>query len=215
MESYLCGALRISAASALKADFQRRDRRDTQRIQIRSPLSFGDVTVAASGACYSSPMSASTHPDRELWQYGDYTISTDNSRLDINLIHDFISNHSYWGSGRAREVVQRSIENSLSFGVYLGEQQVGFARIVTDYATFAWVADVFIVPEHRGRGLSKWLMEVIIAHPRLQGFRRWVLATKDAHGLYEQFGFMKLHRPERWMERPDPNMKEAPDYWQQ
>ena len=90
---------------------------------------------------------------------------------------------------------------------------MGFARIVTDYATFAWVADVFVVPEHRGRGLSKWLMEVIISHPQLQGFRRWVLATKDAHGLYEQFGFIKLYRPERWMERPDPNVKESPDYW--
>jgi GNAT superfamily N-acetyltransferase len=84
---------------------------------------------------------------------------------------------------------------------------------VTDYATFAWIADVFVLPEHRGRGLSKWLMEVMIAHPLLQGFRRWVLSTKDAHGLYERFGFIKLHRPERWMERPDPNMKESPDYW--
>ncbi|HEU4931381.1 MAG TPA: GNAT family N-acetyltransferase [Pyrinomonadaceae bacterium] len=151
---------------------------------------------------------------KEHWDRGEYTITTDRSRLDIDLIHDFISNHSYWGKGRAREVVARSIENSMPFGIYQGEQQVGFARIVTDYATFAWVADVFIVPEHRGRGLSKWLMEVILAHPKLQGFRRWVLATKDAQGLYEQFGFIKLHRPERWMERPDPNMKESPDYWQ-
>lgn len=155
---------------------------------------------------------ASTPP--EHWQRGEYTISTDQSRLDIDLIHDFICNHSYWGRGRAREVVQRSIENSMPFGIYHGDRQVGFARIVTDYATFAWVADVFVVPEHRGRGLSKWLMEIIIAHPKLQGFRRWVLSTKDAQGLYERFGFIKLHRPERWMERPDPNMKESPDYWQ-
>ena len=91
----------------------------------------------------------------ESFQRDDYTISTDPSRLNINLIHDYISNHSYWGSGRARDVVERSIENSLPFGIYRGEQQVGFARIVTDYATFAWVADVFVVPEHRGRGLSK------------------------------------------------------------
>jgi GNAT superfamily N-acetyltransferase len=153
--------------------------------------------------------------ERELWQRNDYTISTDRARLNIDLIHDFISNHSYWGSGRSREVVERSIENSMPFGLYHDDRQVGFARIVTDYATFAWVADVFIVPEHRGRGLSKWLMEIIIAHPKLQGFRRWVLATKDAQGLYERFGFIKLHRPERWMERPDPNMKESPDYWQQ
>lgn len=155
-----------------------------------------------------------TQNPSEHWQRGEYTISTDPSRLDMNLIHDFISNHSYWGRGRARDVVQRSIENSMAFGMYHHDKQVGFARIVTDYATFAWVADVFVVPEHRGRGLSKWLMEVIIAHPRLQGFRRWVLATKDAHGLYEQFDFIPLHRPERWMERPDPNMKESPDYWQ-
>ena len=153
-------------------------------------------------------------PEPIAVERGEYTISTDRSRLDLKLIHDFISNHSYWGQGRAIEVVQRSIDNSLPFGVYKGDEQVAFARIVTDYATFAWVADVFVAPEHRGHGLSKWLMEVILAHPQLQGFRRWVLSTKDAHGLYEQFGFMKLHRPERWMERPDRNMQEAPDYWQ-
>ena len=150
----------------------------------------------------------------ETWQQGEYTISTDQSRLDLNLIHDFISNQTYWGRGRSRDVVKRSIENSLAFGVYHGDRQVAFARIVTDYATFAWVADVFVMPDYRGRGLSKWLMEVIIAHPRLQGFRRWVLATKDAHGLYERFGFSELHRPERWLERPDPKMQESPDYWQ-
>ena len=135
----------------------------------------------------------------QLWQRGEYTISTDRSRLDIELIHDFISNDSYWGRGRAREVVERSIENSLPFGLYHAEQQVGFARIVTDYATFAWVADVFIVPEHRGHGLAKWLMEVILAHPQLQGFRRWVLSTRDAHGLYTQFGFSPLTNADRWM----------------
>src|SRR5438270_9923824 len=139
------------------------------------------------------------------WKRGDYTISTDNARLDLNVIHDYLSNHSYWAKGRSLETIRRSIEHSLAFGVYKGREQVGFARVVTDYATFAWIADVFILPEHRGRGLSKWLMEVMLAHPRLQGFRRWVLSTKDAHGVYEPFGFIKLHRPERWMERPDPN----------
>jgi GNAT superfamily N-acetyltransferase len=84
---------------------------------------------------------------------------------------------------------------------------------VTDYATFAWIADVFVLPEHRGQGLSKWLMDVMLSHSQLQGFRRWVLATKDAHALYERYGFIPLHRPERWMERPDPNMQESPDYW--
>ena len=149
----------------------------------------------------------------ESWERGDYLISTDRSRLDVELIHDFLSRTSYWASGRTLDVVQRSIENSLAFGIYMENHQVGFARVVTDYATFAWVADVFVLPEHRGRGLSKWLMEVMLSHPRLQGFRRWVLATKDAHALYARFGFIPLHRPERWMERPDPNMLESPDYW--
>jgi GNAT superfamily N-acetyltransferase len=151
----------------------------------------------------------------ESWERGDYTISTDRSRLDVELIHDFISNQSYWGQGRALEVVARCLDNSLNFGIYKGAQQVGFARVVTDYATFAWIADVFVVTEQRGRGLSKWLLEVMLAHPQLQGFRRWVLATKDAQSLYAQFGFIALHRPERWMERPDPNMQESPDYWNQ
>ena len=160
-----------------------------------------------------SPALSQRERESYTWQRGDYEISTDRSRLNIDLIHDYLSNHSYWAAGRSREVVERSIENSLPFGIYKSSGQVGFARIVTDYATFAWVADVFILPEHRGQGLSKRLMEVIIAHPQLQGFRRWVLSTKDAHGLYERFGFIKLRRPERWMERPDPIMKERPDYW--
>ena len=149
----------------------------------------------------------------ESWERGDYLISTDRSRLDVELIHDFLSRTSYWASGRTLDVVQRSIENSLAFGIYMENHQVGFARVVTDYATFAWVADVFVLTEHRGRGLSKWLMEVMLSHARLQGFRRWVLATKDAHELYARFGFIPMHRPERWMERPDPNMLESPDYW--
>ena len=149
----------------------------------------------------------------ESWERDGYLISTDRSRLNIDLIHDFLSKTSYWAIGRGRDVVQRSIDHSLSFGVYKGNDQVGFARVVTDYATFAWIADVFVVPEHRGQGLSKWLMDVMVSHSQLQGFRRWVLATKDAHTLYERFGFIPLHRPERWMERQDPNMQESPDYW--
>jgi len=151
----------------------------------------------------------------ESWARGDYLISTDRSRLNIELIHEVLSTTTYWAVGRKREVVERSIENSLPFGIYKGNTQVGFARVVTDYATFAWIADVFVVPEHRARGLSKWLMEIILSHPNLQGFRRWVLATRDAHSLYAQFGFIPLHRPERWMERPDPNMHESPDYWKE
>jgi GNAT superfamily N-acetyltransferase len=147
------------------------------------------------------------------WQRGEYTISTDNSRLDIGIIHEYLSNHSYWAQGRAIETMQRALDNSLNFGLYNYDQQIGFARVVTDYATFAWIADVFVLPQHRGQGLSKWLMEIVLSHPDLQGLRRWVLATKDAHSLYARFGFIALHRPERWMERPDPNMQESPDYW--
>jgi GNAT superfamily N-acetyltransferase len=149
----------------------------------------------------------------ESWERDEYLITTDRSRLDVALIHKFLSNESYWAGERSIEVVKRSIDNSLCFGVYVNTQQVGFARVVTDFATFAWLADVFVVSDHRGHGLAKWLMEVILAHPELQGFRRWVLATKDAHSLYARFGFIPLHRPERWMERPDPNMRESPDYW--
>ena len=148
------------------------------------------------------------------WRRGDYTIRTNNAQLDLGIIHHFISNQSYWGRGRAADTVQRSLDNSLNFGVFENKQQIGFARVVTDFATFAWVADVFILEEHRGKGLAKWLMESILSHPELQGFRRWVLATRDAHELYRRFGFKELKRPERWMERPDPQMQEAPDYWQ-
>ena len=171
----------------------------------------GQVAVVALAYVRASD---TANPLSESWQRDDYEISTNRARLNLDLIHDFLSHNSYWATGRTREVVQRSIENSFPFGLYKGKDQVGFARVVTDYATFAWIADVFVLPEHRGRGLSKWLMEVMLAHPQLQGFRRWVLSTKDAHGVYERFGFIKLHRPERWMERADPNMRESPDYWQ-
>lgn len=150
----------------------------------------------------------------EEWQKGEYLISTDKLRLDLEVIHDFLSHKSYWAQGRTLEVIKRGIENSLNFGIYQEGKQVGFARVVTDYATFAWLADVFVLEGHRGQGLGKWLIEVMLSHPRLQGFRRWALATKDAHELYRNFGFDELNRPERWMERPDPKMQESPDYWQ-
>ena len=146
------------------------------------------------------------------WTRGQYIISTDPTRLDLEVIHGFLST-SYWATGRSIETIRRSIAGSLPFGVYRHNRQIGFARVITDYATLAWIADVFILDEFRGRGLSKWLMEVIITHPELQGFRRWILATKDAHGLYEKFGFTQLRRPERWMERHDPTCAESPDYW--
>ncbi|MGI9107759.1 MAG: GNAT family N-acetyltransferase [Pyrinomonadaceae bacterium] len=147
------------------------------------------------------------------WRRGDYVISTERARLDVGLIHKFLTESSYWATGRPLEVVRRSLEHSLAFGIYSGERQLGFARVITDYATFAWIADVFVLEEFRGQGLGKWLVEVILSHPELQAFRRWVLATKDAHELYRAFGFRELQRPARWMERHDPQTAERPDYW--
>ncbi|MBL0882372.1 MAG: GNAT family N-acetyltransferase [Chitinophagaceae bacterium] len=135
-----------------------------------------------------------------------YTIDTDRNRLDIPWIHQFLSIVSYWAKDVPIETVNRSIEHSLCFGIFYFEQQVGFARVVTDQSTFAYLADVFIIDEHRGKGLSKWLLENIHSHPHLQGLRRWILVTKDAQGLYQQFGwepipevvmgrFMQIHQP--------------------
>ena len=132
-------------------------------------------------------------------------IDTDRSRLDTRFIHEFLVNAAYWAKDRTMEQTAAAIDNSICFGVYDGQTQVGFARVVSDKATFAYVGDVFIIEEFRGRGLSKLLMEAILSHPELQGLRRWILATRDAHGLYEQFGFSPLRHPERWMERPAPN----------
>jgi GNAT superfamily N-acetyltransferase len=130
---------------------------------------------------------------------GEYLISTDKSRLNLGVVHDFLST-SYWAVGVPLEVVKRSIENSLVFGVYEGEEQVGFARVVTDYATFAYLADVFVLEPHRRRGLGKWLIEAVVSHPDLRGLRRWMLATGDAHELYRKYGFAGLGRPEIFME---------------
>jgi GNAT superfamily N-acetyltransferase len=131
-----------------------------------------------------------------------YLVSTDPGKLDIGTVHGFLTN-SYWARGVPPDVVQRSIENSLVFGVYGGDEQVGFARVVTDRATFAYLADVFVLEGHRGRELGKWLMEVVLAHPELQGLRRWMLATADAHGFYRGYGFHELGNPEIFMERKD------------
>lgn len=122
------------------------------------------------------------------WALGRYRVSTDPRRLDVGVVHGFLT-RSYWAEGIPRALVERSIENSLSFGLYDGERQVGFARVVTDRATFAYLADVFVLESHRKRGLSKWLLECVLSHPELQGLRRWQLATKDAHTLYARFGF--------------------------
>jgi len=127
-------------------------------------------------------------------------ISDDPALLDRALIFDFLRERSYWAREVTREIVDRSVENSLCFGIYLDGKQIGFARVVTDFATFAWLADVFIVEEKRGQGFSKKLAVAVLAHPRLQGLRRFMLGTRDAHGLYAQFGFKPLAHPERFME---------------
>jgi GNAT superfamily N-acetyltransferase len=134
----------------------------------------------------------------------EYSISTDKSRFDIELIHDFLS-HSYWAEGVPLDVVQRSIENAMCFGVFHGDQQVGFARVISDFATYAYIGDVFILEAHRGKGLSEQLMQAIMKHRLLQNLRRWSLVTRDAHGLYAQFGFTPLANPERYMELCDLN----------
>jgi GNAT superfamily N-acetyltransferase len=145
-------------------------------------------------------------------QRDQYRISTDKSLLDAALIHGFLSERSYWAQGRPLEIVRRSIEHSLCFGLYAGDGQIGFARVVTDYSTFAWLCDVFVLEGYRGRGLSKWLVETVVAHPGLAGVRRILLATRDAHGLYARYGgFVPLQRAEWWMQRVAQDAQQAPD----
>jgi GNAT superfamily N-acetyltransferase len=135
-----------------------------------------------------------------VWRRGEDWISTDRSRLDFTVIERLLR-QSYWASERSLDAMQRSCDHALCFGVYRGERQIGFCRVVTDYATFAYVADVMVAPDCRGQGIGTWLMETVVTHPELQGFRRWVLATRDAHGLYRKVGFRPLARPETFMER--------------
>ena len=131
-----------------------------------------------------------------------FVISTDKSRLNLQIIFDFLSNRSYWALGRSLEIISRSIETSLCFGVYERENQVGFARVVTDYATFGWVCDLFILETHRKQALGKWLIQAIISHPDLKSIRRLLLATQDADELYRKYGgFETLPEPQRWMTR--------------
>jgi len=130
---------------------------------------------------------------------GDFVISTDRARIDIAAVHAFLS-RSYWSPGIPEDTVRRGIAGAICFGIYHGGAQVGFARVITDQATYAYLADVYVLEEHRGRGLAKWLMEVIMSHPALQGLRRFTLSTRDAHALYRQFGFELVASPERQME---------------
>jgi GNAT superfamily N-acetyltransferase len=142
-------------------------------------------------------------PPLELTR-GEFTVSTDPARLDLRAVHDYLS-RSYWARGIPEEVIRRAVAGSLCFGVYDAGAQVGFARAITDAATFAYLADVYVLEAYRGRGLAKWLLGVILAHPALQGLRRVVLATRDAHGLYRPFGFTELANPAGYMEIVRPN----------
>jgi GNAT superfamily N-acetyltransferase len=138
------------------------------------------------------------------WGRDGFTITTDPAKIDRVAAHAFLT-ESYWAQGVPRDVVDRSIDGSLCFALFDGPRQIGFARAITDRATFAYLADVYVLDEYRGRGLGKWLVETVMAHPDLQGLRRWMLVTRDAHGLYEQVGFTALGKPERVMEivKPD------------
>jgi GNAT superfamily N-acetyltransferase len=137
------------------------------------------------------------------WNRGDYVISTVPERLDIDLLHRFLSEEAYWSPGVPREVVERSIEHSLNFGLYRDGDQIGFARVVTDYTTFGWLADVFVLGDHRGLGLGTWLVETVLSHPDLRTLRRWILGTADAHELYARFGFRAAAGDPRYMTLED------------
>ncbi len=134
---------------------------------------------------------------------GDYLISTDPAKLDLDAVHAFLSRESYWAEGISRERLDTAIEHSLPFGMYDDGAQIGFARAISDFSTFAYLADVYVDDAYRGRGLSKLLLEAVLAHPRLLKLRRWMLGTRDAHGLYAQLGFIPLEEPARWMELAD------------
>jgi GNAT superfamily N-acetyltransferase len=136
----------------------------------------------------------------------DFLLSTDKTLLDTDAIHRFLSTQAYWSLGIPRETVARSIEHALCFGVYHQGQQIGFARVITDYATIAYLGDVYILENYRGKGLSKWLIENIMAHPDLQGLRRWILLTGDAHELYRKYGWKDIADPSKWMELHKPDI---------
>jgi GNAT superfamily N-acetyltransferase len=138
------------------------------------------------------------------WRRGEFTLTTDPARIDVDAVHAFLA-RSYWADGIPRDVVARSIEHSLCFALLHGGGLVGFARVITDRATFGYLGDVYVLDAYRGRGLATWMMEVVHAHPDLQGFRRWVLLTRDAHGLYRKAGYAPLAAPDRYMERRRPN----------
>jgi GNAT superfamily N-acetyltransferase len=143
----------------------------------------------------------------EQWQRDGYVVTTDPDAIDMDALHTFL-HQSYWARGIPLEVVREAVDHSLNFTLLQPPHFVGFARVITDYATFAYVTDVFVLPEHRGRGLGSWMMGCVMAHPQLQGLRRWCLVTRDAHAVYARVGFSPTAIPERWMELLDPKVYE-------
>jgi GNAT superfamily N-acetyltransferase len=141
----------------------------------------------------------------ETFEREGYLISTDPAKCDRDAIHAYLV-RAYWCEGIPRETMERAIANSLCFALFRGKAQIGFARVITDSATYAYLCDVYVLEDYRGKGLGKWLMECVMAHPALQGLRRFSLATRDAHGLYRQFGFRELSKPESMMEILRPNI---------
>ncbi len=139
-------------------------------------------------------------------QKGDFIITTDKSKLDLKAIHNFLANESYWSQDIPFEVVKAAVDNSLNFGLFYKDKQIGYARVVTDNTTIAYLGDVFVLKEFRGQGFSKWLIEKVMTHPDLQGLRRWILLTQDAHELYKKYGWTSIAKPERWMEKHNPKV---------
>ncbi len=137
---------------------------------------------------------------------GDFLISTDKAKLDLHVIHDFLANQAYWSKNIPFETVKKAAENSLNFGIYYKGKQIGYARVISDFTTIAYLGDVFVLKEYRGQGLSKWLMEKVTSHPDLQGLRRWILLTGDAHELYKKYGWIPVASPGKWMEKHNPDV---------
>jgi ribosomal protein S18 acetylase RimI-like enzyme len=148
----------------------------------------------------ASPLTAPWEQSR-----GDYTVSTDPARLDVDAVYDYLS-RSYWAQGIPRETVERALQNSLCFGLFDGEKQIGLARVVTDRITYAYLCDVFVLESYQGKGLGTWLMQCVVGHPDLRELRRWQLVTRDAHALYQKVGFKPLTEPERHMEKTYPEI---------
>ena len=180
-------------------------------VNVQRPVGAARAKIPAFGERRRDeaiPMSVTPVPSE--WRRDDFVVTTDRERFDLDVIFDFLANRSYWSHGIPRKTFERSLANSLGFALLHGKTQIGFARVISDFATVAYLGDVFVVGDYRGRGLAKWLMDCVMGHPARQGLRRWSLATSDAYGLYSQFGFTALANPEKFMELYDPDVYRSP-----